>query len=497
MTPDIATKPLRTQGQKDRDMLVLLLLQAVLTGALCSLQTPSMALLVAAGLLAGAGLLISRFSPGAASRWALSTAVIAQVLLQAWQRAAAPEIAMNMLFTLGVLAMYFDWRIVTAGTVAFVSALLAWSTLPTLTTAMMAAFLGLHGLHTAWRCVGLRVGERERFEMAFLVRAMGQDGPIRLNMEAVRAESVIGQRVKQLQERMSHLLRQVHISTAGLTQASEVLNAGSAELMDRTERSATGLRDAAMCLEQITVIVQSSAQAAQAARALSTTASEQAEQGHATFTEVVAKMQEIDQAARRITEIISVIDGIAFQTNILALNAAVEAARAGEHGRGFAVVAAEVRRLAQGAAGAAKDIKQLIEHALETVACGRSLVDEAGQRIHATVQAVQEVGGVFATLSADTNEHADGIEAVTRSVKELDEETRHNVDVADRTGALAWALKAHAEGLAEVLECFKLGPAMPSPAVASAEALPVMPTPRAATTPALAAAQSASSVDYF
>jgi methyl-accepting chemotaxis protein len=355
-----------------------------------------------------------------------------------------------------------------------------------------------------------RRASRERFDIEFLVRAMGSDGAIRLGLDAVRAESKLGLRLKQVQQRMAEALRRVRGATHGVREASRVLDGSGEQLRERTERSAAGLRDAAMTLEQINVIVQSSAQAALQARAMATSASEQAGQGGALFGQVTERMRAIDGATRRITDVIGVIEGIAFQTNILALNAAVEAARAGEQGRGFAVVAAEVRNLALRATAAAGEVKTLIEHANRTVESGNELVVRAAQMMGGIVDAVQRVGEVFQNLSADTHEHAGSIEAVTRSVMELDEMTRQNVTVAETTREVALALVEQGQQLEQVLGSFKLGGeadapdtwAAPEPAVPAAAEAPRRagrPTARreaARTTPATADA-SADNVTFF
>ncbi len=322
----------------------------------------------------------------------------------------------------------------------------------------------------------------ERFDVEFLVRAMGSDGPIRLGLDAVRAESALGQRLKHVQQRMAEAMRQVRASAHGVREASEELDASGEELRARTERSAEGLRDAAMTLEQITMIVQSSAQAALEARAMAANASKQAEEGGALFEQVTRRMQEIDTSSRRITDVIAVIDGIAFQTNILALNAAVEAARAGEQGRGFAVVAAEVRSLALRASTAAGEIKTLIGASIETVRGGSELVDKAGRTMNDIVESVRKVGDVFSNLSADTNEHAGSIEVVTQSVKELDETTRQNVAVAETTRRIAQGLLQQGAQLEDVLGSFKLGDEAASGPGASGTGLPPLQAAASAAT---------------
>jgi methyl-accepting chemotaxis protein len=334
--------------------------------------------------------------------------------------------------------------------------------------------------------VARRNGRRmeERFDIEFLVKAMGANGPIRLGLDAVRAESALGVRLKHVQQRMAEALRQVHQSAHDVRQAAQELDASGEQLSHRTERSAEGLRDAAMTLEQITVIVQTSAQAALEARAMAASASAQAEEGGALFQQMTQRMQDIDKASRRITDVIGVIDGIAFQTNILALNAAVEAARAGEQGRGFAVVAAEVRNLALRSSEAAAEIKSLIGASIETVRNGNEIVASAGERMTAIVDSVRQVGEVFQSLSADTNEHAGSIEVVTQSVKELDEMTRQNVAVVETSRRVAHTLAQQGAQLEEVLGSFNLGELPAAPALPTAPRTP-------AVTPASARAKAA------
>jgi len=343
--------------------------------------------------------------------------------------------------------------------------------------ASQLAYVVAVAVHTALLALTARakaLRAQERFDLHFLIQAMGTEGPIRLGLDAVRAESALGERLKQVQQRMANTLRQVSHATQGVQAASRELEHGGAELGERTERSAAGLRDAAMTLEQINLIVQSSAEAALEARAMAVQAAAQAEQGGELFEQVRARMRDIDAAARSITEVIGVIEGIAFQTNILALNAAVEAARAGDRGRGFAVVAGEVRQLALRAGTAAAEVKTLIERSSTTVASGNQLVDQAGRTMADIVTSARRVGSAFEHLSADTNEHAGSIDAVTGAVRELDEMTRQNVAVAETARRIAGELLAQSRLLEEVLGAFRLGseavPALVPPVSAPAQA---------------------------
>jgi methyl-accepting chemotaxis protein len=346
------------------------------------------------------------------------------------------------------------------------------------------ALLVVQTLALASRAVVAQRSVRERFDIEFLVRAMGAQESIRLDFDVVKAETGVGRRLKQVQERMAGALRQARAAADGMQADSQVLQSGSEQLRERTERSAAGLRDAAMTLEQITTIVQASANAAMEARVMADSASSQAREGAATFAQVSQRMHDIDQSSRKITDIVGVIDGIAFQTNILALNAAVEAARAGDQGRGFAVVAAEVRNLALRASQAAGEVKVLINTSMETVRDGTELVRVADGRIQDLVASVSKVGEVFASLSADTSEHAGSIDAVTRAVMELDELTRQNVVMAETTQGIAADLLARGTELDNVLGAFKVGGSTavlrsPEPARPTAAAAPARPAPKA------------------
>lgn len=391
------------------------------------------------------------------ARWSLAGALIALLVMQLHLATTLPFRYLNLLFAIGLLVMYHRWQLVAGaglilmGDVAVVnSSMLGWP--------QLWGALGLLAAHSAWMARvawGHKRLEAEWFEIDFLIRAMGHGGAIRLNLDVLRADSDIGKRLKEVQARMAKAVTDVQNATSGVQEAAQILTSSSDELRGRTNSTASGLRDVAMCLEQISVIVQSSAQASKDARVQAAKATDKAAQGKTLVSKVVDTMQDIDKSSKQITEITAVIESIAFQTNLLALNAAVEAARAGEQGRGFAVVAAEVRSLAKRSSDAAREIKRLIDTSVQTVQAGTQLVGSAGVTMTDIVEAVREVGVVFDQLSSDNSEHADGIVVVTGSVKELDEVTQRNITVAEQSAQVAQELLLHASSMNDVLTTFK------------------------------------------
>ncbi|RZL08790.1 MAG: chemotaxis protein, partial [Rubrivivax sp.] len=246
-------------------------------------------------------------------------------------------------------------------------------------------------------------------------------------------------------------------ATDSIASASTQIASGNQNLSSRTESTASNLQQTASSMEQLTGTVRQSADAARQANQLASGAATAAQRGEQIVSQVVANMAEIDGASRKIHEIIGVIDGIAFQTNILALNAAVEAARAGEQGRGFAVVASEVRSLAQRSAQAAKEIKTLISASSEKVESGSKLVQDAGQSMSEIMNSVQRVSDIIGEISAASTEQSQGIGQVSHSVTELDEMTQQNAALVDESAAAAASLRDQAAKLANAVAAFKLG----------------------------------------
>jgi len=269
--------------------------------------------------------------------------------------------------------------------------------------------------------------------------------------------------VGDLPRAMGAMARQLNLSLATVRESSESIRLASAEIATgnqdlslRTEQTASNLQRASSSTEQLNTTVRHSAESARQAFQLAANASSVAARGGTVVGQVVSTMEEINVSARKIADIIGVIDGIAFQTNILALNAAVEAARAGEQGRGFAVVASEVRSLAGRSAEAAKEIKTLIGASVEKVDSGSRLVADAGQTMTEIVGSVQRVSDMIGEISAASNVQSEGIGNVNTAVMELDQMTQQNAALVEQSAAAADSLREQALRLAQVVSAFRL-----------------------------------------
>jgi methyl-accepting chemotaxis protein len=255
---------------------------------------------------------------------------------------------------------------------------------------------------------------------------------------------------------LNHTMSEVRRSSQAIAGASSEIAAGNMNLSSRTEAQASSLEETAAAMEELTSTVRQNADNARQANGLVSSASEQAHKGGQVVGEVVSTMGSITQSSRKIADIIGVIDGIAFQTNILALNAAVEAARAGEQGRGFAVVASEVRNLAQRSAAAAREIKSLIDASVREVETGARLVDTAGATMSGIVQAVTRVADLMREIDAASSEQSQGIGQVNQSIATMDDVTQQNAALVEEAAAAASALEEQTAALAQVVGGFKL-----------------------------------------
>lgn len=262
--------------------------------------------------------------------------------------------------------------------------------------------------------------------------------------------------LRVMNENLQEIVGKVRAGTGTIATASSEIAAGNLDLSSRTEQQASALEETASSMEELTTTVKQNADNARQANKLADEASTVAKQGGEVVARVIDTMNSIDESSKRIVDIIAVIDGIAFQTNILALNAAVEAARAGEQGRGFAVVASEVRNLAQRSAAAAKEIKNLISDSVQKVSVGSELVTEAGVTIERVVQSVRQVNDIMAEISTATIEQEQGIGQINQAITEMDTVTQQNAALVEEAAAAAQSLQEQSNGLVEVVSVFKL-----------------------------------------
>jgi len=295
----------------------------------------------------------------------------------------------------------------------------------------------------------------------------------------IKSSCETGELMRALMEmtgNLQKLVSQVRSGTDTIATASAQIASGNQDLSSRTEEQASSLEETASSMEELTSTVKQNADNARQANQLAQSASGIAVKGGDVVGQVVGTMASINESSRKIVDIISVIDGIAFQTNILALNAAVEAARAGEQGRGFAVVASEVRNLAQRSAAAAKDIKALINDSVEKVEAGSTLVNEAGNTMNEIVASITRVTDIMSEITSASVEQSAGIEQVNTAIVQMDQVTQQNAALVEEAAAAAESMQDQAAKLSEVVSVFKLlataNPVAPAPVRRAAAAAP-------------------------
>jgi methyl-accepting chemotaxis protein len=304
--------------------------------------------------------------------------------------------------------------------------------------------------------------------------------------------------LREMSGNLAVIVSDVRSGTDMIATASAQIASGNLDLSSRTEQQASSLEETASSMEELTGTVQQNSESARQASGLAVSASEVAGKGGAVVARVVDTMGSINASSKKIVDIIGVIDGIAFQTNILALNAAVEAARAGEQGRGFAVVASEVRNLAQRSAAAAKEIKQLIDDSVDQVEIGTKLVDEAGATMHEIVDSVRRVSDIVSAIANASDEQRSGIEQVNAAIVQMDQVTQQNASLVEQSAAAAESLQEQAAALAGSVSVFKtrgvhtaprqaaVAPARPAPVRSAAPVARIAAGRPAAATPAAA-----------
>jgi aerotaxis receptor len=326
-----------------------------------------------------------------------------------------------------------------------------------LTAAMAASFAGVAavvGALTSWFLESQISRPLEQMREQALRVATGESQKV-MHMDRVDEIGMTLRTISQLGLMFRWLIDDVSEQVLNVQTATSEIAQGNLDLSNRTEQAASSVQQTASSMSQMTSTVKSNAETATQANQLSSTASEAAARGGRAVAEVVSTMHDITDSSKKIADIISVIDGIAFQTNILALNAAVEAARAGEQGRGFAVVAGEVRSLAQRSAEAAREIKTLIGASVEKVESGARIVDDAGRTMDEIVTQVKRVSDLIAEISASTQEQSKGIGQVDAAVGHLDQITQQNAALVEEGAAASASLKQQAASLAEAVGVFR------------------------------------------
>ncbi len=419
--------------------------------------------LAAPGLLTGwlaGGTLVSRLVMAAS----LSTLVMLQIQASAGLR----EAHFGVFVTLALLMAYLDWRPVLLSAALFALHHIAFDRLQAagwglycLTEPHFGIILAHAGyviVQTGFELffvIRLAGSVRGSTEVAWLARHMQDPTHIVLETTGVQVQAELARNLKTMLGRTADAVRTVREATQGIQVASSEIANGNLDLSRRTELTASHLQEAASNMEQLTSTVRQNAEAAREATALAGSAAEVAQRGGNVVGEVVTTMQAISGSSRKISDIIGVIDGIAFQTNILALNASVEAARAGEQGRGFAVVAGEVRNLAQRSAQAASEIKTLITDSVDKVQGGSELVQQAGVTMQEIVASVQRVSNLIGEISRVATEQSSGLAQVHGTVTQLDQMTQQNAALVEQSAAAAGSMRDQVERMAHAVRVFR------------------------------------------
>ncbi|SDF48105.1 MULTISPECIES: methyl-accepting chemotaxis protein [unclassified Duganella] len=305
------------------------------------------------------------------------------------------------------------------------------------------------------RSVLKQLGGEPSYAAGITDRIAAGDLTVRVELAANDKSSLLYS-IAAMRDRLASIVGEVRTTTEAVAIASDEIASGNMDLSSRTEQQASSLEETASSMEELTSTVKQNTDYARQANKLAATASDVAVRGGGVVAEVVTTMESISSSSKRVVDIIGVIDGIAFQTNILALNAAVEAARAGEQGRGFAVVASEVRNLAQRSASAAKDIKELISDSVEKIESGAALVDQAGNTMTEIVSSVRSVSEIMEQIASASQEQEAGIEQINQAIGEMDGVTQQNAALVEQAAAAAESLQGQSTHLAQLVSVFKL-----------------------------------------
>jgi methyl-accepting chemotaxis protein len=454
----------------DRIVLAALCLAGAASLAISQYYGAMTVALVVTGLLVVLGGASHAIGAGSlASRMVLALCLSGMVALHIQLGRGTLEFHFGVFVTLALLLVYRDWRPILASAGFFAVHHLLFDRLQAmglgiyctpepdfLKIVMHAGYVvvqtSLEVLMALWMNRLAAAGT----ELEVLVRTIDRQDGVCLDLGPMATHTRQGQALQQVVGRMNHALLQVRSAAGEITTASDEIATGTHDLSSRTENTASNLQQAAAAMEQLASTVRNNTDSARQANQLAQGASAVAARGGDVVGKVVTTMQGISDSSRKIGDIIGVIDGIAFQTNILALNAAVEAARAGEQGRGFAVVASEVRALAQRSAEAAKEIKALIGRSVEQVGQGTALVDQAGKTMGEIVGSIQRVSHIVAEITSASVEQGSGIQQVGDAVSQMDQATQQNAALVEESAAASESLRSQAQKLVQAVAVFKL-----------------------------------------
>jgi len=421
------------------------------------------------GLLAGLAVAAFVLARGTTvSRFVLTFVLMAFVILHIQLSHGMIETHFGVFVVLAFLLVYLDWRVIVFGAALIAVQHVVFDRLQAAgytfwcTPSPDFAKLAVHAIYVVFQsglesllAVSMLGAAAEGEELRLLVARVNQADGVALGAANVAVQAVGATALQQMLHRMHEAVSAVRGGAANLEAAAGEIASGTLNLSHRTDETATHLQQTAGRMSEFSGTVSQTAAGARQASDVAATASAVAARGGEVVTQVVQTMRDIDDSSRRIADIIGVIDGISFQTNILALNAAVEAARAGEQGRGFAVVASEVRSLAARSAQAAREIKALIATSLERVNRGSALVDEAGATMTEVVASIQQVARIMQAISTASTEQAQLASGVTATVVQMDDTTQQNAALVEEMAAAAASLRSRAQDLVRAVSAFK------------------------------------------
>jgi methyl-accepting chemotaxis protein len=422
-------------------------------------------LLLLAGVGYGSG-------PGSKpSRYVLTFVLVSFIALHIQLARGMLEFHFGVFVALAFLLVYLDWKIIVFGAVLVAVHHVLFDRLQAaglgfycttqadfMRIVLHATFVVIQAGVEVVLAMGMRRSALEGEELRRLVASVNRADGIALDVRSLEVFSPGALALQSTLYRMDQAVSTVRSGAHGMDVACSEIASGNQDLSDRTEQTAGNLQRTSSSMAALTQTVRQSADSAQQANQLALNASKVAAQGGAVVAQVVQTMQGINDSSRKISDIISVIDGIAFQTNILALNAAVEAARAGDQGRGFAVVASEVRSLAGRSAEAAKEIKTLISASVERVEQGSALVGQAGTTMTEVVDSIRRVTDIMGEISSATAEQASGVAEVGSAVNEMDQATQQNAALVEQMAAAASSLKSQSQELVQTFAVFQSEP---------------------------------------